>query len=312
MASIRTKMGRVFIRKFFNMNPDSGKSFEEVAKMISDNGKEVKEGYALVEEATPEGVKFARVKPIGKESEKLVLYFHGGGYTVGLSQDYYYHASDMAKAAGEGVQCILIDYDLAPAFTYPTQHNQAYALWTDVVERQGFKPENIILGGDSAGGNLALSLCLRLRDEGKALPRALYLLSPWADMLASGKSYEDNYTQDPMFGEKKAVLDEEKRARLLQSAMYGWCGDADRKDPLVSPVFGDYAGFPATLFTVGGDEILKDDTMTIAENMKEHGIEARVICDEKMFHIYPLYYKMFPESKRAYKEILAYITEKMQ
>ena len=311
MASVRAKLGRIFVRKVFNMNPDGGKSFVDVAKIISDDGKEVKEGYERIEDATADGVKYVRVKPIGKESEKLVLYFHGGGYTVGLSQDYYYHASDMAKAAGEGVQCILLDYDLAPEYLYPHQHNQAYSLWTDIVEKQGFKPENIILGGDSAGGNLALSLCLRLRDEGKALPRALYLLSPWADMLASGKSYEENYTQDPMFGEKKAVLSEEKRERLLKSDMYAWCGDADRRDPLVSPVFGDYEGFPQTLMTVGGDEILLDDTRTIAENMKGHGIEVRVICDEKMFHIYPLYYKFFPESKKAYQKILAYITEKM-
>ena len=312
MVSIRTRLGRIVVRKFFNMNPDGGKSFSEVTAMISNDGTEVKKGYEYVAETTADGVRYARVKPIGKESDKLVLYFHGGGYSAGLSQDYYYHASDMAKAAGEGVQCILIDYDLAPEYIYPTQQNQAYSLWTDIVENQGFKPENIILGGDSAGGNLVLSLCLRLRDEGKALPRALYLISPWTDMLAAGKSYENNYAVDPMFGKKKVVLDDETKARLLDSDMYMWCKGADRKDPLVSPVYGEFDGFPPALMTVGGDEILLDDTMTIAEKMRAKGIEVRVICDQKMFHIYPLYYKMFPESKKAYRKILAYISEKMQ
>lgn len=312
MVSLRTRLGRIFVRKFFNMNPDGGKSFAAVTEMVSNYGTEVKKGYERVVEATKDGVRYERVKPIEGTSDKLVLYFHGGGYSAGLSQDYYYHASDMAKAAGEGVQCILIDYDLSPAFKYPTQHNQAYSLWSDLVEKQGFRPENIILGGDSAGGNLALSLCLRLRDEGKGLPRALYLISPWTDMLASGGSYEKNYDADPMFGMKNVVLSEELRERLLQSDMYAWCGDADRKDPYVSPVFGDYKGFPPAIMTVGADEILLDDTLTVAEKMRKEGIEVRVISHEKMFHIYPLYYKMFPESKKAYKMILAYITEKMK
>lgn len=312
MASIRAKLGRIVVRKLFNMNPEGGKSFIEVTSIVSDFGTKVRAGYERVEEATQAGTKYVRVRPIGKTSDKLVLYFHGGGYAAGLSQDYYYHACDFAKAAGEDIECILIDYDLSPEYKYPHQHNQAYDLWTYIVEKMGYKPENIILGGDSAGGNLTLSLCLRLRDEGKALPRALFCLSPWTDMLASGKSYETNYGEDPMFGKKNVVLDDETRARLLKSDMYAWCGDADQSDPLVSPVYGDYAGFPPALMTVGGDEILLDDTLTVAENMRGHGIEVRVIQDEKMFHIYPLYYKMFPESKKAFKKILAYITEKMQ
>jgi acetyl esterase/lipase len=312
MASLRTKMGRVFIRKFFNMNPDGGKSFTDVADLISNPGTKVKKGYERIAEATADGVRYDIIKPIGKTSDKLVLYFHGGGYTVGLSQDYYWHACAFAKAAGEDVPCILLDYDLAPRFLYPTQLNQAYSLWLHLVENKGYDPQNIIVGGDSAGGNLTLSLMLKLRDEGRALPCALFLLSPWADMLAAGKSYEANYNVDPMFGEKEAVLNEEKRERLLKSDMYAWCGDADRSDPSVSPVYGDYTGFPPALMTVGKDEILLDDTLTIAQKMQDLGIEVQVISHEKMFHIYPLYYNMFPESKKAFKQILDYISAKMK
>ena len=104
-------------------------------------------------------------------------------------------------------------------------------------------------------------------------------------MTASGKSYETNYHVDPMFGKKKVELSEEMRDRLLKSDLYSWCGDEDRKDPLVSPVFGDYKGFPPTLMTVGADEILLDDTRTIEKKMKAEGIDVRVISHEKMFHI---------------------------
>lgn len=311
MASIRAKLGRIFVRKFFNMNPEGGKSFAEVTEMVSNFGTKVKKGYVFSAETTPDGLRFVRIKPIEGTSDKLVLYYHGGGYSAGLSQDYYLHACDMAKAAGEGVQCILSDYDLSPQYKYPTQHNQGYALWRYVTEKEGFRPENIIVGGDSAGGNLTLSIMLRLRDEGKSLPRALFLISPWTDMLASGKSYETNYGEDPMFGKKGVVLDDATRERLLHSDMYAWCGDADRKDPLVSPVYGEYHGFPTTLMTVGGDEILLDDTLTIADKLKAAGVNTTVISHAKMFHIYPLY-NMFPESNKAYKAILAYIAEQMK
>ena len=115
-----------------------------------------------------------------------------------------------------------------------------------------------------------------------------------------------------MFGKKKVELSEEMRDRLFKSDLYSWCGDADRKDPLVSPVFGDYKGFPPTLMTVGADEILLDDTRTIEKKMKAEGIDVRVISHEKMFHIYPMYYTIFPESKKAYQAINEYITEMMK
>ena len=309
MASIRAKLGRIIVRKFFNMNPEGGKSFLEVTEMVSNYGTKVKKGFVRTVETTPDGVRYECIAQQQGGNGKLVLYFHGGGYSAGLSQAYLLQACDMAKAAG-GATCYLLDYDLAPRFLYPTQHNQAYAMWQFVLS-QGFAPADIIVGGDSAGGNLTLSLMLRLRDEGKALPKALFLISPWTDMLASGESYQNNYANDPMFGQKGVQLDESMRDRLLHSDMYAWCGNADRSDPLVSPVFGQYNGFPTTLMTVGGDEILLDDTMTIANKMKAVGIDCRVICHEKMFHIYPLY-NMFPESKKAYKAILAFIGEQLK
>ena len=308
MASIRAKLGRIVVRKFFNMNPEGGKSFSEVTEMVSNYGTKVKKGFVRTEHQTEDGVRYQLIQPEAGGNGKLVLYFHGGGYSAGLSQAYYLQACDMAKAAG-GAACILLDYDLAPQYLYPTQHNQAYSMWQQVLA-MGYDPAQMAVGGDSAGGNLVLSLMLRLRDEGKTLPRTLFLISPWTDMLASGASYEANYANDPMFGQKGVQLDEAMRDRLLHSDMYMWCGDADRSDPLVSPVYGDYKGFPTTLMTVGGDEILLDDTMTIAKKMKDEGIDCRVICHEKMFHIYPLY-TMFPESKKAYKAIMQFIGEQL-
>ena len=129
------------------------------------------------------------------------------------------------------------------------------------------------------------------------LPRLLFL-------YRSYKAY--------LFGDKKKQLTDELKEKLIESEMYSFCLGVDRKNPYVSPVLGDYEGFPPTLFTVGGAEILLDDTRIIAKNMEEHGIKTKVISHELMFHIYPLYTGIFPESTEAYKEILKYISEQMK
>ena len=313
MASFMAKVGRFLVWNIMNMNPMTGKkNMVQVCEMISNNKLETKKGYTATRETTPDGIRFVRIKPNEGTSDKLVLYFHGGGYAAGLSKDYYVKNADYCKAAGPGVQAILLDYDLVPEDTYPVQHDQGMAIWKYVTEVEGFKPENIILGGDSAGGNLVLSCTLQLRDEGKALPRALFLISPWTDMVGVGQSYIDNYNIDPLFGDKKMKLDESIKDELLESDMYMFCRGKDRHNPYVSPVLGDYEGFPTTLFTVGGAEILLDDSLTIAKNMESHGIKTKVISHELMFHIYPLYTGIFPESTEAFKEILAFITEQMK
>jgi len=303
MPSLLAKMSKVFMRKYFNMNPECGGSFAKVADSLNKDTKKMKKGYLHQELSTPDGIKYELVKPISGANGNLVLYFHGGGYVSGLNQLYRSSACDFAKQCGG--ECILLDYTLFPA-VFPIQHDQAYSLWGYVTDKLGYDPEKIIIGGDSAGGNLTMSLMLRIRDEGKKMPKAIIGISPWTDMTASGEHYISNYNRDPMFGEKDSPMTPEKRERLLKSDLYLWCGTAERTDPYVSPVYGDYKGFPTTLLTVGGDELLLDDTLTIAENMKKNGVNVSVIRHDGMFHIYP-FYTAFPEGKDAYKKILAFI-----
>lgn len=308
MASFLAKVASPFLRKFLNLNPNGGKSFEELAKLINKDTKKMKRGFVWSEHFLDNGTRYEVIKPKNGGNGKLVLYFHGGGYAAGLSQLYRTLACNLAKAAG-GAECILLDYILSPKALYPSQQNEAIAIWKYVTEDLGYSPANVIVGGDSAGGNLTLSTLLRLRDEGQTLPCGVIAISPWADMIASGKSYEYNYNKDPMFGEKVGALTPEKREQMMKSDLYTWCGDADRKDPYVSPVFGDYKGFPSTIITAGEDELLLDDSVTIADNMKKNGVDVKLVTHERMFHIYPLY-TMFPEGKAAFKEIIAFVSDK--
>ena len=298
------KIAPIFMRKMFSMNPVEGKSLRSVTMRISKDGYKLRKGYTRKAETTPNGTKYEVYRSSLGNTGKLFLYFHGGGYVVGLSQLYRTLACDLATAIGG--ECVLLDYSIAPEFLYPTQRDQAFDLWNELTEKQGYKPENIYVGGDSAGGNLTMTFLLGLRDQGKPMPRCVVAISPWTDMTASGPNYVNHYNSDPMFGQKEDPLTPETRAELLKSEMYAWCGDAERTDPYVSPVYGDYKNFPPTIISVGGDEILWDDAMTIADNMEKNGVEVKRICHEKMFHIYPLF-PVFPEGKDAFEQIIAFV-----
>ena len=118
--------------------------------------------------------------------------------------------------AANGCETIYLDYRCAPDYQYPTQLNEALDLWDNLTKRQGYAPDQIILGGDSAGANLALALLLKLWDLNKTMPRAAFCISAWTDMTCNTKSFRDNYGRDVMFGNKRKTLTEERLQALMQ------------------------------------------------------------------------------------------------
>ena len=178
----------------------------------------------------------------------------------------------------------------------------------DWLEEQGVKPDKIVTVGDSAGGHLTVSLWMKLREQGRELPRASVLMSPWLDMTAGGKSYVENYGVDPVFGIKGATITEEGVKSLLQrSDIFMWLGDNDRTDPLISPVFAEIDGsFPPIFVTVGGDEMLLSDAKTLVQKLRDAGVSATLHVGDRMFHAFPVY-QIFPEARQALKAISAFI-----
>lgn len=191
---------------------------------------------------------------------------------------------------------LTIDYRVAPEHPFP-------AALEDTVEAYewllscGFKPEQIIVAGDSAGGGLTLALCMYLRDHGKALPCGLIAMSPWTDLTASGESYDTNYERDPLFGNT--------RDSLIYNKDY--VGDADETNPYISPLFGDFTGFPPMLIQVGSYEMLLSDSTSVAEKAKKQGVKVRLSIYEGMFHVFQMAMLMMPESKRAWAEVGKFI-----
>lgn len=270
-------------------------------------GDGVSEGFLLTREKTPSGTKYQRViKDNSAKNGKIIYYCHGGGYIVGLLAFYKGLAKDLCEASGAD-EVIFLDYGCAPEHQYPSQLNEAADLWSEVTEHQGYKPENIILGGDSAGAHLAISLMLKLRDEGYALPCAAFCFSPWIDMSASGSSIKGNFGRDVLFGRPHGKLTEEGRLKSLEGELYCFLGNADRSDPYVSPVFADFYGFPPMFLTVGGDEIILDDTLRLVEKLKKEKIPVEYDIQPKMFHVYPLFRGIIPESTDSYNKLLNFL-----
>ena len=206
---------------------------------------------------------------------RVILYCHGGGYTSGGLGFSKVLASKLTRATG--MDTLAFDYRLAPEHPYPAAVEDALTAWGH-LESLGIAPGDIVLAGDSAGGNLALVLCLKLREAGRGLPGALLLMSPWTDMTASGESLRGRAGIDP-------VLTPE----YMYAVREAYAGGLDPSDCLLSPLFADFAGFPPALIQVGTHEILYSDAERLAERMLAAGADCRLEVWENMWHDFQMY-----------------------
>ncbi len=210
-----------------------------------------------------------------------ILYCHGGGYTSGNLGYARVLASKLAHVTGYDV--LSFEYRLAPEHPYPAAVEDALQAW-DHLMLLGYGAQDIILAGDSAGGNLALVLCLRLRGAGRRLPGGLVLFSPWTDMTMSGPSYGERAAIDPML-----------TANYIDAVRRAYAPGEDFSHPELSPLFGDLSGFPRTLVQVGDHEILFSDAQRLAEALRRQNVPARLEVSEGMWHVF----QMFPSKKAA-------------
>ena len=140
-------------------------------------------------------------------------------------------------------------------------------------------------------------LCLYAKDHGLPLPAGIITMSPWTDVSLSGASYEENYTIDPLFGNSKE--------NMLYQCSY--IGNANPKNPYLSPLFGDFEGFPPMLIQVGSYEMLLSDSVDVAAKAREQGVKVRISIYEGMFHVFQMAYLNIPESKKAWAEVGKFI-----
>lgn len=204
----------------------------------------------------------------------VILYCHGGGYMTG---SYRYARSITNKlASSTSMDVLSFDYRLAPEHPYPAAIEDALKVW-DYLMYQGYGARDIIIAGDSAGGNLALTLTLALKEQGRLLPRGLLLFSPWTDMTHSGKSYQTKANVDPILS-----------LGYIEEAIKAYAEGEDLEDPMISPVFADFTGFPQTFIQVGTNEILLSDSLKLDKQMLKCRVPVRIEQYKGMWHVFQM------------------------
>lgn len=210
------------------------------------------------------------------EKRHVILYCHGGGYTAGNIGYAGILASKLSLHTG--LETLAFEYRLAPEHPYPAAIEDAIKAW-DFLMKQGYAARDVIVAGDSAGGNLALELCLILKKEGRMLPRALVLMSPWTDMTVTSDTYETLADVDPMI-----------TADYVKAVRGAYVGDVSDeevyKKEIYSPLFADLRGFPQTYIQVGDCEVLLDDSRKLAEKLKEADVPVKLEIYKGAWHVF--------------------------
>ncbi len=203
-----------------------------------------------------------------------ILYCHGGGYSTGSSL--YARTITTKLAFTTSIDVLAFDYRLAPENPYPAALEDAMRAWNYLLLK-GYGAREIIIIGDSAGGNLALSLTHKLKQESRILPKSLILLSPWTDLLSTGKSHLSRIEQDP-------ILNEE----YLNIMIKNYADGEDMKNPLISPLYGNFRGFPPTYIQVGDNEILLNDSTQLHKKMIKDDVLVRIDVFKDMWHVFQM------------------------
>jgi acetyl esterase/lipase len=237
------------------------------------------------------------VTPSSGGNRATILYLFGGGYVLGSPASRRKTAGHLANAADARV--LLANYRLAPESKFPRALFNVVAAYEFLLSRD-VAPERTIVAGDSSGGGLALALLLALRGRDLPLPAGAFALSPWADLACEGASMSSRAHVDIMV----------TREGLLDMASQ-YLAEHDPKDPLASPVYGDFRGLSPLLLLVGGDEVLLDDAVRVAVAAGTSETDATLFVGAGMQHVWPTWVGALPEADDAIAMIGSWIAARV-
>lgn len=299
MASIQSNLAKYFIRQLRSRSLHYLKNLSQLR---------VEQDKALARIRPPKNVNF---QPIAfpkfsaewaipatayghKYPGKVILYMHGGGYAVGSA---FSHRGLVGKIVAEtGIKALSLDYRLAPENPFPAALEDSVYAYLWLLDKEGYHPKDIIIMGDSAGGGLALSTLLRIKDLDLPQPLAAALISPWTDLTLSGDSIDTHQERDPL---------------LLTEHAKQWASwyfnTADPAHPFVSPLFGDYSQIAPILIQVGTEEILLSDSLRMISNAKKFNANIKVDIWEGMMHVWHFGWPYMPEARDAILKIADFV-----
>lgn len=234
------------------------------------------------------GVLVRRIKPVKGATKGLLFLIHGGAWCIETPN--LHTGLGIRLALALGMEAVLPRYRLAPEHPFPAASDDCLAAWRGLLQ-SGIDPSSVVLAGDSAGGALALGLLAQLRQAGLAMPRCALLLSPATDLASTGRSVADNVKTDVMF-----------RMSALLLFRYWYLGDTSPVDPLASPYWGDFTGFPPLMFQVSGAEMMLDNSVLAEAKARRQGVTTKLSVWPGMPHDFTLF-ACLPEARAGIREL---------
>lgn len=225
---------------------------------------------------------------------RTLIYIHGGGFVAGMPETYYNFCSRLAQRINARV--ILPRYRLAPEHPFPAAPDDVLAVYRALLA-DGVPAESILVGGDSAGGSLSLSLLIGARDAGLPQPCACLALSPATDMSLEGGSHARHDRIDPMLSE--TLIDHFRMAYTPTQA--------SRLDPRASPALADLSNCAPLVITVSRDECLYDHTVKLVAQARSGGVAVELLERDGLLHIWPTLLPFLPEARRDFEWIVKHL-----
>jgi acetyl esterase/lipase len=296
MPSLQSRIIRIILnvrKRFINWEAPVG----DFRAMVNRSARFVKlpRDVAITTTAAA-GVACEWLIPPAASPRSTILYLHGGGWTLGWTDLHRRMVGHLSRAAG--CRALAVDYRLAPEYPFPAALDDCLTAYHWLL-KEGTSPADIVIAGDSAGGNLTLSTLLSLRDGREPLPAAAVCISPMTDFEGSGETFRTN--KDPVVTAEFAL------------AMCHYYADGnDLRSPLLSPLYGDLHGLPPLLLHAGGDEILLSDATRLADKARASGVAVRLSIWPGMWHVWHLLAPALPEASQAIEAIGVFVRERLR
>ncbi len=298
MASLQSTLIRFMISKTVNWNKSLAEVRSDLAKM--GGALKIPAGMQCTQSMLA-GVKVEEFVPAVNGSKastmrriRLILYVHGGGYSLGLVNTNRNFV--MSIASKTGLRVVLVDYRLAPENPFPAALKDFLAVYRGLVS-QGVEPGQIAVMGDSSGCGLALAGLTCIRDAGEPLPAAMIAMCPMVDQTNSGETFRTRARLDPYHLDPKYSMN--------QYVLIG----QDPCNPLLSPLYADLHGLPPILIHAGDYDVFLSDATRLAEKARQAGVDVTLKVWDSMWHIFQMSAEVLPEGRASLNEIFAYLRQ---
>ena len=291
--SLRSRFWRALLRAAFKERrlsiPELRANGVKNSKMLGGVSKGMK-----IEKVNIDGIQAEWLIPVNASHEKVILYLHGGGYVTGSIEDHRMMCGLLANSTEAKV--LSPEYRLAPEHPFPAALDDSLKVYQWLLD-QGYLSKNIIVAGDSAGGGLSVATVLALKERSGSLPAAVVCLSPWVDLTLKGQSHTTKAKAEAML-----------QTDVLREWALCYADESNLINPLVSPIYGDFHGFPPLLIQVGSEEILLDDSIMLTEKARADGVDVTLKVWDGMWHVWQALGDLIPENKKTFEEIGEFVS----